>query len=442
MPRAFKPSRYNVLFEDDGRHYAFNLWTHALMEIDPDLQELLSRNGEELRPNDLAAASVPADFTAGFLVESELDEVDYLRNSHLSAKYDRSVSTLVVYPTLDCNFKCPYCFERFKGETMDRRIVQRLKRYIANQAGTLRALNLRWSGGEPLLALDIIEDLSEAVLARSRAGDLLFRSSMATNGYLLTEDVVLRLKDLCVESLQITLDGPPAMHDRRRSLLNGEGTFDVVLSNLCLAAEHLDVVLRVNVDLKNVEQFTELLTIVAARKPNLRNIRLSCMPVVSCRDTSACLLDNAFCEVESDLIRIADRFGFAYSVHPNAGRLMRCPLYHCNSWVIDPRGRGYRCPYGIGDPDQAIGTLDEDGRMRLSDLPGYVETLSLTPFDLQECRDCEILPLCFGKCALLWKRREAGVGEGCIPDRRSILDKLRYMVASGNQMCQFRRMSR
>jgi uncharacterized protein len=66
-----------------------------------------------------------------------------------------------------------------------------------------------------------------------------------------------------VWSAQITLDGPPDVHDRRRPLASGRGTFDTLLANITAMAGILDVQVRVNLDADNAGGCPRLLNILA-----------------------------------------------------------------------------------------------------------------------------------------------------------------------------------
>ena len=66
---------------------------------------------------------------------------------------------LTLVPTIACNLRCPYCFEKSKpkgvisNETCDK-IIDFIKRDKRNPC-----LDLNWFGGEPLLAINQIESL-------------------------------------------------------------------------------------------------------------------------------------------------------------------------------------------------------------------------------------------------------------------------------------------
>lgn len=62
----------------------------------------------------------------------------------------------------------------------------------------------------------------------------------------------------------MTVDGPREVHDARRRLLNGEGTWTVIMSNIERASEFLRVSVRINVDEHNHQRVPEFLDYLTA----------------------------------------------------------------------------------------------------------------------------------------------------------------------------------
>ncbi|MBI3283608.1 MAG: hypothetical protein HYZ65_01975 [Burkholderiales bacterium] len=100
-------------------------------------------------------------------------------------------------------------------------------------------LYISWFGGEPLMALEVVEEIELFRKKMLEKFPAMFRvrSGMTTNGYLLTPDVLARLVDLGVKDFQITLDGPPDHHNKTRLRADGAGTYDVIFGNLISASE-------------------------------------------------------------------------------------------------------------------------------------------------------------------------------------------------------------
>lgn len=112
---------------------------------------------------------------------------------------------LTVAPTMACNFRCPYCYEKGKEYvTMNRETVNKVKKYFNNLKERYRHVAITWYGGEPLLAFPIIEELMESIYEKFERKYVAV--SVVTNGYLLTENVARKMKKLNISSIQITID--------------------------------------------------------------------------------------------------------------------------------------------------------------------------------------------------------------------------------------------
>ena len=58
------------------------------------------------------------------------------------------------------------------------------------------------------------------------------QTDFVTNGYLLTEAMIINMKEFGTYALQITVDLNKSIHDKRRILANGEGSYDVIIDNI------------------------------------------------------------------------------------------------------------------------------------------------------------------------------------------------------------------
>ncbi|HEY0105418.1 MAG TPA: radical SAM protein [Rhizomicrobium sp.] len=139
---------------------------------------------------------------------------------------------LVLLPTEQCNFRCTYCYETFHNKKMAAPVVAGVKALIDHRAEELDILELGWFGGEPLLALDIIEDISRHAIARGAERNFALGASITTNGYFLDPANFRRCLDSRITGYQISLDGAEELHDKSRMLASGAGTFRRIWSNL------------------------------------------------------------------------------------------------------------------------------------------------------------------------------------------------------------------
>ena len=139
---------------------------------------------------------------------------------------------LTIMPTEQCNFRCVYCYEGFKKGKMAKQTADAIVSYIEENISNYKGITISWFGGEPLLAVDIIEYISDKVIAICKKYRKMFIASMTTNGFLLNLDNISKLYKMHVYTYQITLDGTQVTHDRQRILCGGGKTFDTIVNNL------------------------------------------------------------------------------------------------------------------------------------------------------------------------------------------------------------------
>lgn len=77
---------------------------------------------------------------------------------------------------------------------MSEKVQNSVLKYLASKLNDSSTLEINWYGGEPLLALDMIEKLSERIGEITKDKKCDYKQTMITNGYLLNEEYAVRLK--------------------------------------------------------------------------------------------------------------------------------------------------------------------------------------------------------------------------------------------------------
>jgi len=173
--------------------------------------------------------------------------------------------SLYILPTEQCNFRCKYCYETFPDLKMPKSIQDGIIRYVARNISKYKVLHVEWFGGGPLLALDVIEYISNVLLEICKKNGVVYYAAMTTNAYLLDLECFRRLKRCRVLSYQITADGVKQTHDNQRALASGAGTYDRIMRNLTQIQQNiktlcLDITIRVNISKAVYSQFLNLQT--------------------------------------------------------------------------------------------------------------------------------------------------------------------------------------
>ena len=224
-----KPSRYNYFFEVDGQTIlAYNSFTTALVKLEKEefghLQDFCTDPKEDFFETRNLVPFKDQLKELGLIVPQEVNELEQIRALRSAVQQQERHLGLTIVPTLNCNFQCSYCFSFARQERLGHSVRQALLQFVRNKLDKVENLSISWFGGEPLLCLDIIEDLSAQFSGLSEEHQVkMTPGTIITNGYLLTREVAKRLQKAGISSAQITLDGDQETHDRRRPLRGVRG---------------------------------------------------------------------------------------------------------------------------------------------------------------------------------------------------------------------------
>lgn len=282
---------------------------------------------------------------------------------------------LILMPTEACNFRCVYCYEDFKYRRMEPWVVEAVRRWVASRAPRLRSLHLSWFGGEPLLARGVIRALMEdARSLREAHRDMQVTSNATTNGYLLSPAVLTELVDLGVTGYQISFDGPPEHHDRKRVLAGGGPTFDRIWSNLLAAREvarPFSITIRLHVDRQNVDaapRFIEQVRDAFGGDERFDVYIRGLSRLGGPNDDALAVFDrDEGARVIEALKEYARSLGLKlFEVEPGHSI---CYAARANSFVVRANGRLNKCTVALEEPSNQVGMLHEDGAVELRPQP-------------------------------------------------------------------------
>lgn len=405
-----KASRYNYsLALPDGNLLYFNFYTLKLVVVeatDVKLAQETLKNPGKPRKDRRSVYFRKTFLENGFLVEDLIDEIELLRSAHQAQQNDTRQLSLAILPTLDCNFRCVYCFERRRSDVMEKEVQDALIRFVESKLGRGGRLNVTWYGGEPLLRPDVIERLSKEFLKISKGREAIYSSMIVTNGYLLDRKAIDRLVRLGVTDAQVTLDGPPQVHDRRRPFRDGGKTFKKIIGHVKMAAKKMKVSIRMNVDDQNGEFVDELLDILVREGLNDKtgfHVGQTNPATSACQDFATwCLEDREFHRLELTASLKAADLGFE-TASAVSSKNNYCGACLANSFLVSPSGAIGKCWFIMPDDGHATEHLlfpitqeMEENRRRWS---------GDSPFE-RECLDCLYLPICMGGCPCLYQNHK------------------------------------
>ncbi len=398
-------SRFNTLFcSERFGLFIYNALSNTLIELDEVHYKVLERFRESRGGFDTGSDSV---FIA-LLRECKilLDEGEESRllltrqYRRQTVCFDSSRLALTICPTLECNFRCPYCFEHSQQNSavMTPDTINRLISFIKSYQD-VRHLSIAWYGGEPLLAFEVICDLMEKI----NDLDLVFEGSgLITNGYLLDSEKISRLNNLKINSVQITLDGPEEVHDTRRFLSGGGPTFRRIMENVdtLMNSSYEGVcTIRVNIDKHNLDQFIVLRSALLERFKG-KKLSVYAGQVNTGFDHSydgTCNLDMVSWKDFNLAMRrrIGQPTGAFY---PGGNMDSICIATTHNGFVVGPEGELYKCWEDAGKEAMVTGSIFRDNPVANPELQALYST-GIDAYSDPECLKCDVLPICGGGCA-------------------------------------------
>ena len=376
---------------------------------------------------------------AGFVVDTD-DEERSLRAAALSewaTEAEKTPTQLVVVPSFGCNLACTYCYQETfvpsAAGLMRPEVIEAFFAYVDRQHAAERPRPfVTLFGGEPLRDTPA----HQALVRRFLDGAAARRMEVAavTNGHDL-EAFLPALASGPVKEVQVTLDGPRAVHDRRRPHASGAGTFDRIVRGIdALVAAGVPVNLRVVADRENLDALPELAALAQAKgwldlpaarfKTQVgRNYELFGCASRQGRDA---LLDRV--ELWARYVELSERHPVLRRFHrprfhglghlSDTGELPApnfdaCPATK-KEWAFGPDGTLYGCTATVGHPAHALGRFHPELVHDEVAIAAWRERSTLA---IPECRECALAPVCGGGCGALAAER---TGTPRAPDCRPI----------------------
>ena len=144
----------------------------------------------------------------------------YFRTLILKKNVLRSIELAITY---DCQARCHKCYALHLNDPLKKTLTLAQIEDLIVQACRLGLIHVNITGGEPLLNPNLCK-----IIRICSSKHLIV--SVVTNGMLLTQEIVLRMKDAGLNTIQISLDSALAnTHDKLRGL---PGCYERIMASL------------------------------------------------------------------------------------------------------------------------------------------------------------------------------------------------------------------
>lgn len=364
------------------------------------------------------------DEDVGRIVETEAESVEWENEDE---RDPRTLETLYVMLTSQCNLDCSYCYEqdcgflRQRGE-MDVETLDEIFGALENGSWSLEdGGSLVLFGGEPTLEPDLVRRATE----RMDRLDVNLRREIVTNGYEMPDWLPTFLAENDF-NVTVSFDGPPEVHNANRRTFGDTATYSNVRETVKrLQAAGVDPAFQATVtdQTKSDRSLAELLD-------HFRDLDFRAGVVyynVFTRDFGQKDVELLTEMVEKSLESLlTDRPLLLGRVKPRLSKLMREEIQGpqaCGAGesllTVDPRGHVYPCHAFAGYDDFHIGELDsvsEEALYETNDRFGE-NAKELHP----TCQNCWALTTCDKRCFLGNYREDGDIGG--FPDARCAAER-------------------
>ena len=386
--------RYVMRADHEGKVLLHNAVTGQLVLLDQDEAKMV----DELPLKHCAAMDQLID--GHFLVPEAFDEHQWVvKMREVLRKIDDAQSKpgiihYTILPTTACNARCYYCCQHgVKTVSMTEQTAADLVEFIRKHSEGNKVW-LRWFGGEPTLAVHRIDQICKGL----RDHSIDFLSRITTNGYLLDEKLIEKMKsEWNLEQAMISMDGSEENYNKTKAFVDAQDNpYQRVLRNIGLLLDHgVSVSLRMNFDNTNYRDFSNLLEDVdRSCKDHPNRSLLQVRPhyiVPEYPDADQSFFRDSEQWYNEKIVELNDLSrgkGFFHKAYPLPSLEYKlCSAARDDAVVVLPDGSLVSCPDSLGE-DQIKGNVKQ----------GIVDREKVLSWkqlgDYERCRSCFLFPKC------------------------------------------------
>lgn len=329
---------------------------------------------------------------SGFIVNDDVDEFAFVGEIY-NKSINSTIYDLTIIPTLDCNLRCWYCFEKhIIGSRLTSEISTEILHFVQDilSSDEITELKVTMFGGEPLLyfkeeVYPLLKEIRDFALKREKKTYFNF----ITNGVCITDDAIPLFEELNA-SFQISIDGYREKHNKIKRSRSIPEPYDAVMRAIHLLSKKYDarINLRINYDNETLSHIEEVIKDIIDIKR--KNIRIHLERVWQTRKDK----DNPLNIKKVIDLFLLNKFNVSYLNMIRMGT--SCKASQKNQSVISYDGKVYKCTGRDFTSELQEGEL-KNGKI-IWNYDRLQKRLDIVTYENPKCIACKFLPLCWGPC--------------------------------------------
>lgn len=319
-----------------------------------------------------------------------------------------------------CNLACKYCFlgnndkkkrhdflakKNMDKETADKGIDFFLKQIKLSGVGVENSKPVFiFYGGEPLVNYPVLEYIASKINSMRDSEPYLKNAelSVITNGLLLDESKILRLRELGV-NIGISIDGFSAKSNAMRVDSNGNEIFNEILNTLNICKKlNVPVSLSVTITEETLKDPDAILRLID--EYGVRGFGFNIMMSSGEFDVSDTYSKEAAKFIIDEFKKLRQKGVYEDRMMRKLKAFAEAKVYFSDcaataggQIVIAPDGGVGICHGCIYDRKYFVSNVDDED-FNAKENPEYQKWASLSPVNKNECLDCPALGICGGGC--------------------------------------------
>lgn len=329
-----------------------------------------------------------------FIIPDEINEFEELKKEYQNSLNEK-IFYLTLLPSLDCNVRCWYCFEKLKrGSRLGKDTPVAILNYVKNlfRNSDIEYLRIELFGGEPLLYFEeevfpLLRDIDNYVRSIGKKISIF----IVTNALCIENQMFPLFKSINAK-FQISIDGYRDRHNKVKRLTDKKiETYQKVIETIINLTEYYDTYLnlRINFDDETLIKLPQIINDL--NEVDRKKIVIHLERIWQTRATKG--LNKGL----SDVILAFQANDFKISYMNFFRRSHSCKASKPNQAVINYNRIVYKCIGRDFTDDRQEGVLNIDGEISWN-TDKLNKRLSIYTYNNDLCKQCKFLPLCWGPC--------------------------------------------